>query len=166
MEPIERSAPLRRIAPLAAAVIAASLALAGCASAEPERAAPEGPNGYTLSATFDDGAALWWDGGTESGLTDLMLEDADGRIVASCLGTGPLLCVGGTDEARGALVIGPAGAERAVMHWYGQDVELQRGENTPDDAPPVFAGVMPPVGAEGSYTVEVFDGAGAVVMAQ
>lgn len=165
MEPIERSAPLRRTAPLAAAVIAVSLALAGCASAEPESAAPEGPNGYSLAGTFDDGSMLWWDGGAESGLTDLILEDADGRMFASCLGTGPLLCVGGTDEARGALVIAPAGAERAVMHWYGQDVELERGES-PSDAPPVFAGVMPPVAAEGSYTVEVFDAAGAVVMTQ
>lgn len=166
MEPIERSAPLRRIAPLAVAAIAVSLALAGCASAEPESAEPIGPNGYTLAGSFDDGSTLWWDGGAESGLTDLMLEDADGRMFASCLGAGPLLCVGGTDEARGALVIGPAGSERAVMHWYGQDVELQRGESTPEDAPPVFAGVMPPVPAEGTYSVEVFDGAGAVVMTQ
>ncbi|MGM1030282.1 MAG: hypothetical protein ACQEWM_10540 [Actinomycetota bacterium] len=157
---------MRRTAPLAAAAIAVSLALVGCGSSEPESTAPDGPNGYTLSATFDDGSILWWDGGDETGLTDLMLEDADGRMFASCLGTGPLLCVGGTDEARGALVIGPAGAERAVMQWYGQEVELQRGENTPEDAPPVFAGVMPPVTGEGAYSVEVYDGAGAVIMAQ
>ncbi|MET4099455.1 hypothetical protein ABIB37_001692 [Agrococcus sp. UYP10] len=159
---------MRRDAPrVAAVVLAVGLALAGCASGTPEQdAAPEGPNGYTLSASFDDGSMLWWDGGDESGLTDLILEDEGGRMFASCLGRGPLLCVGGTDEARGALVIGPAGAERAVMHWYGTDVELVRGEQTPDDAPPVFAGVMPPVGAEGSYSVEVFDAAGAVVMTQ
>lgn len=158
---------VRRTATRVAVVIAASLALAGCATAEPEQsAAPEGPNGYTLSASLTDGSILWWDGGEESGLTDLILEDADGRMFASCLGTGPLLCVGGTDEARGVLVIAPAGAERAVMHWYGQDVELVRGEHTAAESPPVFAGVMPPVVAEGTYTVEVFDGAGAVVMAQ
>lgn len=150
-----------------AAVIAVSVALAGCASAEPEQpAAPEGPNGYVLSAALDDGSMLWWDGGEESGLTDLILEDADGRMFASCLGTGPLLCVSGPETSRGALVIAPAGAERAVMHWYGQDVELVRGENTAADSPPVFAGVMPPVPAEGAYSLEVFDGAGAVVMAQ
>jgi hypothetical protein len=149
-----------------AAVIAASVALAGCASAEPEQpAAPEGPNGYSLSASLDDGSMLWWDAGEESGLTDLILEDADGRMFASCLGTGPLLCIGGPEAARGALVIAPAGAERAVMHWYGQDVELVRGQSTPD-APPIFAGVMPPVLPEGGYSLEVFDGAGAVVMAQ
>jgi hypothetical protein len=159
---------VRRTAPLATAVaLTAGLALAGCASGTPdESAAPEGPNGYQLSASFDDGSMLWWDAGDESGVTDLILEDAGGRMFASCLGRGPLLCVGGTDEARGALVIAPPGAERAVMHWYGQDVELTRGEAIPADAPPVFAGVMPPVGAEGSYSVEAFDAAGAVVMTQ
>jgi hypothetical protein len=158
---------VRRTAMRVAAVITVSLALAGCAGAEPERsAAPDGPNGYTLSASLDDGSILWWDGGDESGLTDLILEDPDGRMFASCLGTGPLLCLGGPEAARGALVIAPAGAERAVMHWYGQDVELVRGENTPAEAPPVFAGVMPPVVPDGAYSLEVFDGAGAVVMAQ
>lgn len=150
-----------------AAVIAVSVALAGCASAEPEQsAAPEGPNGYTLVANLDDGSMLWWDTGDESGLTDLILEDAEGRMSASCLGTGPLLCIGGPETARGVLVIAPAGAERAVMQWYGQEVELVRGEGTAPDAPPVFAGVMPPVLPEGGYSVAVFDGAGAVVMAQ
>lgn len=158
---------MRRTATRVAAVIAVSLALAGCASAEPEQPTePEGPNGYTLSASLDDGSMLWSDAGEESGLTDLILEDADGRMFASCLGTGPLLCIGGPETARGALVIAPAGAERAVMQWYGQEVELVRGESTAPDAPPVFAGVMPPVLAEGGYSLEVFDGAGTVVMAQ
>ena len=106
--------------------MAVSLALAGCASAEPESAAPEGPNGYSLAGTFDDGSMLWWDGGAESGLTDLILEDAEGRMFASCLGTGPLLCVGGTDEARGLVRKTTLGFLQFPdgIDWDGNDVRV------------------------------------------
>lgn len=150
-----------------AAVLAAGLMLAGCASGESDKEQEaQGPNGYTLSATSPDGSVLWWDRSPESGLTDLILEDPDGRYLASCLGTGPLLCVAGPDTAKGVLVIAPTGAERAIVNWFGQDIELTRGENVPADAPPVFVGVMPPIAAEGGYTLQVLDGAGAVIMSQ
>ncbi len=151
---------------LATIVVAASVALTGCASGDSGEEQVQGPHGYTLSARSPDGSLLWWDRSPESGLTDLILEDPDGRFLASCLGTGPLLCVAGPETAKGALVIAPVGAERAVMTWYGQEIELARGENVPEDAPPVFVGVMPPAQAEGGYSLQVFDGAGAVVMSQ
>lgn len=157
---------MRRTAMLATVVIAASVALTGCSSGGSGEEQVQGPHGYTLSARSPDGSLLWWDRSPESGLTDLILEDPDGRFLASCLGTGPLLCVAGPETAKGALVIAPVGAERAVMTWYGQEVELARGENVPEDAPPVFVGVMPPAQAEGGYSLQVFDGAGAVVMSQ
>lgn len=157
---------MRRTALRLAAVMTAALALAGCASGDAETAEPQGPNGYTMSASSADGSVLWWDRSDESGLTDLILEDPDGRFLASCLGAGPLLCIEGPDASKGVLVIAPAGAERAVMGWFGQEIELTRGENVPADAPPVFVGVMPPVLPEGTFTLQVLDAAGAVIMAQ
>jgi hypothetical protein len=158
---------LRRTALRIAAVMTAALVLAGCASGDAETPeAPQGPNGYTLSASSPDGSVLWWDRSDESGLTDLILEDPDGRFLASCLGAGPLLCVAGPDASKGVLVIAPAGAETATVTWFGQPVELTRGEGVPADAPPVFVGVMPPVAAEGGYSLQVLDAAGTVIMAQ
>lgn len=149
-----------------AVLSAAALMLVGCSSGAESGEPPQGPNGYTLSTTAADGSVLWWDRSEESGLTDLILEDPQGRFLASCLGAGPLLCVAGPEASKGVLVIAPAGAERAVMTWYGQQVELVRGESVPADAPPVFVGVMPPALAEGGYSLQVLDGAGAVIMAQ
>ncbi|WAC65312.1 hypothetical protein OVA14_07935 [Agrococcus sp. SL85] len=155
---------MRRTTTRIAAVIAASLLLAGCASTEPEPTQPAGPNGYALAAGFPDGHNLWYDVGDETGLTDLILEDSAGRAITSCLGNGPLLCVAGPDDAYGVLVIAPEGAERAVMTWFGQEVELTRGEGPAEGQPPVFGGVMPPFSNSDGYSLEVFDGAGAVVM--
>ena len=155
---------MRRTALRAAALIAASLVLVGCASGDPEERGPQGPNGYTLSASFSDGSVLWWDRSPESGLTDIIMQDPEGRMVASCLGTAPLLCVEGPDEAYGVLLIAPDGAASATMEWFGQEVPLTRGEvglvEAGGSAPPVFAGVMPPFTPEGGYRVEVFDEAG------
>jgi hypothetical protein len=151
---------------LIVALCTATLLLAGCSSGGDGEQQVQGPHGYTLAARSPEGSLLWWDRSPESGLTDLILEDPDGRFLASCLGAGPLLCVVGPDAAKGALVIAPAGAQRAVMTWFGQEIELTRGDNVPDDAPPVFVGVMPPAQAEGGYSLQVFDGAGTVVMSQ
>ncbi|MCH1882377.1 hypothetical protein [Agrococcus sp. ARC_14] len=154
---------MRRIATTAAAVIAVTLALVGCAPADSETRAPEGPNGYTLSASFD-GHELWWDRSTESGMTDLIVEDADGFRVGTCLSAEPIYCLSGENEAKVVLVIGPEGAERAVMHWFGEDVELVRGEASGEGAPPVFGAIMPPIADESAgFQLEVLDGAGAVV---
>ncbi|SDR80403.1 hypothetical protein [Agrococcus carbonis] len=148
------------------AAVAAILVLAGCASAE-EPTGPQGPNGYTASASFDDGSVLWWDRSPESGMTDLVLTDDAGRILASCLSAKPLYCVAGPEDQTGVLVIAPAGAERAVMQWFGEEVELERGElgsDAGEDALPVFAGVMPEVGdPDQGYHLDVLDGAGETV---
>ena len=77
---------MRRIAMRAAAVVAASLVLAGCAATEEEPQAPQGPNGYQLTAELGDDYRLWWDRSRGSGLTDLIAVGPEGRTVGSCLG--------------------------------------------------------------------------------
>lgn len=159
---------MRRFTTRAAAVIAATLVLAGCASADDgQPSGPEGPNGYELAATFDEGSTLWWDRSTESGLTDLIVEDPSGRIAHSCLGTGPQYCWDSFSEPTTLLVIAPPEAERATLTWYGNPFELERGEISGPEAPPVFGFVLPEyTGTEDGWRLEVFDGAGAVVMTQ
>lgn len=154
---------MHRLAKVATAALATIVVLAGCAATEQEERGPEGPNGYSFAAALDDGHELWWDRGSESGLTDLVLEDAAGARTNSCLGEGPLLCVAGLDDTYGVLVIAPEGAERAVMYWFGQEIELTRGAVPDAEAPPVFAGVMPAFEAGEGYRVEVFDANGDVI---
>lgn len=155
---------MRRFAMRAAAVIAATLVLVGCAGADAEQEGPEGPNGYRLSASFDDGSHLWWDRSPQSGLTDLIVIDSTGYRSASCLSDEPIYCMAGPNEAKVVLVIGPEGAERAVMQWFGTEVELTRGDTGGDDAPPVFAGIMPEFAdSEAGFHLDVLDGAGEVV---
>lgn len=160
---MRRNAPTRALASAGSLAIVAA-ALAACAPSE-ERAVT-GPNGYTLAASFATGERLWWDRSPESGLTDLILDGADGGDIASCLGTGPLLCIAGPATAQGVLLIAPAGAERAVMQWNGQPVELQRGTGLPDDAMPVFGAVMPPLAEGATHSVQVLDASGAVLWGQ
>lgn len=154
---------MRRIAMSAAAVIAATLVLAGCAAAEEPRG-PQAPNGFTLSATLDDGSLLWNDLSDGSGLTDLILESPEGRYVHSCLGAAPTYC---WDDARPSmmLVIAPADATEATLDWYGQTFTLTPGTPLTDESPAVFALVMPEYEAnDQGWRLEVKNAAGEVVM--
>ncbi len=150
-----------------AALCMAVLVLTGCAGGGGERSRAQGPNGYSLSATFEDGSLLWWDRSPESGMTDLIVLDASGQRSASCLAGEPAYCVEGQSGSQVVLVIGPAGSQRAVMQWFGQEVELVRGElpaDAGDDALPVFGGIMPPpADEEQGYHLDVLDDAGEVV---
>lgn len=162
-DPRETNMRTRSIAALCMAV----LVLTGCASGAEERTRPQGPNGYALSATLDDGSLLWWDRSPESGMTDLIVFDAEGQRAGSCLSGEPAYCIEGPGDAQVVLVIGPAGSQRAVMQWYGEEVELVRGElpaGAGDDALPVFGAVMPPpADQEQGFHLDVLDDAGEVV---
>lgn len=156
---------MRRIALSAAAVIAATLVLAGCASAEEEPAGPQAPNGYTLSATLDDGTLLWNDLSAGSGLTDLMLESPEGRFVHSCLGQAPAMCWDDPLEPTMLLVIAPAGATAAQLSWYGQSYPLTTGTPLSAEAPAVFALLLPDYEPnDQGWRLEVTDAAGQAVM--
>ncbi|KAA6430535.1 hypothetical protein FQ330_12475 [Agrococcus sediminis] len=157
---------MRRTALRAAALIAASLVLVGCASGDPEAPAEaQGPNGYELAATLDDGSELWSDRSPESGLTDLILETPEGRMIHSCLGSGPLMCWDDPLEPAMLLVIGPPEGTAATLSWYGESLPLTAGEREADDAPSVFALVLPDYEAnDQGWRLEVTDAAGAVVM--
>lgn len=156
---------MRRIAMRATAVIAASLLLAGCAAADETTSGPQAPNGYTLSATLDDGTLLWNDRSDGSGMTDLILESPEGRFVHSCLGQAPAMCWDDPLEPTMLLVIAPAGATDAQLSWYGQTYPLTSGTPLDSEAPAVFALVLP--GYEPNdqgWRLEVTDAAGEVVM--
>lgn len=157
---------MRRTVLRAAAVISASLLLAACASGEPEAPAEaQGPNGYRLAATLDDGSELWSDRSPESGLTDLILEAPEGRMIHSCLGAAPLMCWDNPLQPSVLLVIGPPEGSAATLTWYGESYPLTAGEREADDAPSVFALVLPPYEPnEQGWQLEVTDASGAVVM--
>ncbi|WP_405217647.1 hypothetical protein [Agrococcus sp. Ld7] len=156
---------MRRFAMRATAVIAASLLLAGCAAADEPDSGPPPPNGYELSATLDDGTLLWNDRSDGSGMTDLMLESPEGRFVHSCLGNAPLICWDDPEEPSMLLVIAPTGATTAELTWYGQTYPLTAGTPVGDEAPAVFALVLPEYEPnDEGWTLEVKDAAGEVVM--
>lgn len=156
---------MRRFAMSATAVIAASLLLAGCASADESTSGPQAPNGYTLSATLDDGTLLWNDRSDGSGLTDLMLESPEGRFVHSCLGEAPIICWDDLAEPTSLLVIAPAGAVTADLTWYGETYPLTAGTSLGAEAPAVFALVLPDYETnDQGWQLEVKDAAGEVVM--
>lgn len=156
---------MRRIAMSATAVIAASLLLAGCAAADEPTSGPQAPNGYTLSATLDDGTLLWNDRSDGSGLTDLMLESPEGRFVHSCLGDAPLICWDNLSAPSELLVIAPPGAVTAELTWYGQTYPLTAGTPLDSEAPAVFALVLPDYEPnDQGWQLEVKDAAGEVVM--
>lgn len=156
---------MRRIAMSATAVIAASLLLAGCAAADETTSGPQAPNGYTLSATLDDGTLLWNDRSDGSGLTDLMLESPEGRFVHSCLGEAPAMCWDNPLEPTMLLVIAPAGATDAQLSWYGETYPLTSGTPLDSEAPAVFALVLPDYEPnDQGWRLEVTNAAGEVVM--
>lgn len=156
---------MRRIAMRATAVIAASLLLAGCAAADESTSGPPAPNGYALSATLDDGTMLWNDRSDGSGLTDLMLESPEGRFVHSCLGQAPMICWDDLAAPTMLLLIAPTGATTAELTWYGQTYPLTAGTPLDDEAPAVFALVLPDYEPnDEGWTLEVKDAAGEVVM--
>lgn len=150
---------------LVVAVAAATLLLAGCASAEEEPSGPQGPNGYTLSATLDDGTLLWDDMSDGSGMTDLILESPEGRFIHSCLGQAPMICWDDPLEPTVLLVIAPVGATEAQLSWYGESWPLTVGTPLNAEAPAVFALVLPDYEPnDQGWRLEVTDAAGEVVM--
>ncbi|WP_206447292.1 hypothetical protein [Agrococcus sp. KRD186] len=155
---------MHRLVKVATALFVSTVVLAGCAATEEEPSAPQGPNGYTNAADLGDGYILWWDRSPESGMSDVIATDPETHIVGSCLSDDPIYCVDGPTDSQVVLVIGPPEAERAVIQWFGEDIELARGDTSEEDAPPVFGAIMPPpADPEAGYHLNVFDGAGEVV---
>lgn len=155
---------MRRFALSATAVIAASLLLAGCATAdEPQR--PQGPNGFTLAAALGEGYQLWWDRSRGSGLTDLIVTGPEGGITGSCLGMPGELCFVGPQDNRIGILVADPEAERGVLHFYGSDVELVAGDGPGDEDPSVFAVLLPSErpNPDAGYSIELFDATGAAV---
>ncbi|HET8867916.1 MAG TPA: hypothetical protein VFM87_06255 [Agrococcus sp.] len=159
---------MRRLALRAAAVIAATLVLAGCAAAEETPPELQGPNGYTAAADLGDGFHLWWDRSPESGKSDLIATDPDGRIVGSCLGMPGEICFIGPQDGRMGLVIADPAAERGVIHFYGQDVELTPGTGPGEEDPAVFAVRLPQErpDEDAGWSIELFDASGQPVPLQ
>ncbi|WP_413318840.1 hypothetical protein AA0Z99_01630 [Agrococcus sp. 1P02AA] len=155
---------MRRFAMSAAAVVVATLALAGCATAD-EPSGPQPPNGFTLAATLDDGSLLWSDLSEGSGLTDLILESPEGGYVHTCLGSAPRYCWDDWRQPTMLLVIAPPDATEAVLQWYGQSLPLTAGTPLSDEAPAVFALRLPEYETnEQGWTLEVRNAAGEAVM--
>lgn len=153
---------MHRLARAAIAVFAATLVLAGCATADDEQSAPAGPNGYTDAADLGDGFHLWWDRSTESGLTDLIATDANDHIVGSCLGRAGELCFVGLGPSRTALVIADPAVARGVGHFYGVDAEFIMGTGPSEDDPAVLAVRLPSErpDLEAGWSIELFDADG------
>lgn len=158
---------MRRTTTRIAAVIAASLLLAGCAAADEEPTGPVGPNGYTLVAQIEAGTSIWWDRSDESGLTDVIATRDEDRIVGSCLGAAPQHCFVGPEEDRVLLVIAPETATGGTATYFGTEVPLTLAEGPSGDEARVLAAIMPArVEPEAGWGLVVTDAAGAPVMEQ
>jgi hypothetical protein len=166
--PIGRKTPVHRLAKVVTAVLAATVVLAGCAGADARPSAPQGPNGYTNAADLGDGYILWWDRSPESGLSDVIATDSKAHIVGSCLGMPGEICFVGPQTGRISLVIADPTAARGVIHFYGQDVELERGEGPGAEDPAVFGVRLPQErpNPDAGWSIELFDANGQPVPLQ
>ncbi|SFS14278.1 hypothetical protein SAMN04487783_1808 [Agrococcus baldri] len=158
---------MHRLAKVAVAVSAGALVLTGCTSTDEPRG-PQGPTGYELATTLENGAHVWWDRGDESGMTDLIVTRGAGGVIDSCLGKAPLLCFVGPEESRMALIIAPPQATGGVVHYFGEDIPLQLGTGPTAEQDAVLAASMPPEHLDDAagWTYEVVDAAGGVVMSR
>ena len=127
---------------LAAFACASVMALTGCMGQTELQTEPF--IGFENVGTIE-GLDVYYDKGSESGMSDIIIADGERRVLA-CLGEPLLICYDGNPEGELIIVIAEEGTEQTILDYNGEEIEMMKTEvpADTDEAPPVFVAKAPP----------------------